>query len=97
MNTTAMTTSHYDLYRWQRQVWTSDTRVYIIELKQNLFGDWILVCAWRGKGQRGGQSQTRYAASYEAALDWLAHAERRRRARGYQLQTSESHPCATDL
>ncbi|MGB3768788.1 MAG: hypothetical protein WA947_19705 [Phormidesmis sp.] len=41
---------------WRPQDWCKDTRHYSIELKQNLFGQWVVMRCWGRKTALQGQS-----------------------------------------
>ena len=36
----------YQLEKWQFSSWQKDTRFYLLELCQDLFGNWIIKCTW---------------------------------------------------
>ena len=74
----------YKANDWRRKVWLSETRFYSAELRQDLFGDWMLECQWSGKHQKGGRIKRDYVNSYEEGLARFEEIEKRRLKRGYQ-------------
>lgn len=47
----------YQVDKWQRQDWRKGTRHYCCELKQDLFGRWVLVRRWGRVTAFEGQSR----------------------------------------
>lgn len=74
----------YDLGKWVMRVWQTDSRYYIGEVKQDIFGQWCCHRSWGSRTSRRGNSMTRPANSYEKALALLEETDKRRKARGYQ-------------
>ena len=74
----------YQLERWRRQDWCKDTRHYCCELRQNLFGQWVVVRRWGRISALQGQSLEHPCSSYEEGLEVLAKVEKRRSQRGYR-------------
>ena len=73
----------YELERWKRHDWRKEQKHYCCELKQDLFGRWIVVRRWGRVTATKGQSREHQCSSYEEGLEILAQVERRRRCRGY--------------
>ena len=71
--------------RWDLKIWKTDSRIYIGEVKQNLFGEWVLRLAWSGLHNRQGNIKTGEANSYDHAVVLLKKVEQRRKTRGYSL------------
>ena len=71
---------HWLTYRWQK-----GNRYYVAELRQDLFGTWILKRTWGSIHTHRGQNMTLYADNYDHALKLLRDVEKRRKARGYIL------------
>lgn len=74
------------LYRpqlWQQVTWLSDKRYYFAELKQDLFGQWMIRRQWSGRYQKGGQTREARYAHYEDALAALIEIDERRLKHGY--------------
>ncbi len=76
----------YDLDLWRKWQWESDTRYYIVQLKQDLFGQWCLFYSWGGRLNRHGHTKTRYLNSREEADTILQSIGKRREGRGYILR-----------
>ena len=74
----------YEVERWQRQDWQKGTRHYCSELKQDLFGRWVVVRRWGRVTATNGQSREHYCNSYEEGMAMLSKIERRRLQRGYR-------------
>jgi hypothetical protein len=75
----------YDMQNWQRQSWQrlSDRRHYHAELRQTLFGDWVLTCKWGHAYSRRGRSMETLCQSYEEGLQQMKRMAKRRSQRGY--------------
>jgi len=73
-----------DFSRWQRAYWITDRRYYVAEVKQDLFGAWVLERTWGSRFSQRGNCSTILAENYEDALARLAEVEKRRKARGYR-------------
>ena len=71
-------TEHWLTYRWQK-----GNRYYVAELRQDLFGAWLLKRTWGSIHTHRGHSKTRYADDYEQARKLLRDVEKRRKARDY--------------
>jgi hypothetical protein len=67
-----------------RQEWfnPSNGRRYLIELFEDLLGDWILIRRWMGMRRPGNQKMA-LMPSYEKALDHIKRIEGKRQKRGY--------------
>ena len=74
----------YQVDRWRRQDWCKQTRYYSCELRQNLFGQWVVVRRWGQISALKGQSLEHSCSSYEEGLDLLSQVEKRRSQRGYR-------------
>ncbi len=75
----------YKISDWRRMLWLSDTRFYQAELKQDLFGDWILERHWAGRWQKNGRVVTEVLDSLDDGLMKLEATHKKRMAHGYQL------------
>jgi hypothetical protein len=73
----------YQLDKWKRQDWHKATRHYSCEVRQNLFGQWVVLCRWGRVSTLEGQSLERPCDSYEEGLKILEAVEKRRAKRGY--------------
>lgn len=74
----------YQVERWRRQDWQKNSRYYSCELRQNLFGDWVLLRRWGRVSAKQGQSLEQACASYEKGLELMGAVEKRRSQRGYR-------------
>ena len=81
-----MQTMNYQVESWRRQDWCKDTRHYSIELKQNLFGQWIVLRRWGRKTALQGQSLEHPCRSYAEGLEIVSAIEQRRVKRGYVVR-----------
>jgi predicted DNA-binding WGR domain protein len=73
----------YQVDRWQRKDWRKDTRHYSCEVRQNLFGQWIVLRRWGRVSAMQGQSREQLCDRYEEGLEILEAVEKRRSQRGY--------------
>ena len=70
--------------RWQRHSWQTETRYYMAEVTQDLFGQWQLHRTWGSRTSARGGEQRLSVASHEEAVQLLQVTAKRRAARGYQ-------------
>lgn len=70
---------------WQRLTWhkPNNGRHYQVELKQNLFGNWILVRQWGSSKKRGGRRLEIICDDYQHACQQLQIIQKQRQRRGY--------------
>lgn len=73
----------YQLDRWQRRDWRKASRHYSCELRQNLFGQWVVLRRWGRVTAIKGQSIEHTCASYEEGAEILNSVAKRRVQRGY--------------
>lgn len=76
--------STYSIYRGKHQCWKrGDGRWYRCELRQDLFGNWVLVREWGGvkSGKRG--SKETVCERYEEGKTLFCEVAKRREKRGY--------------
>ena len=78
-----MQTMNYQVENWRRQDWRKGTRYYSAELRQNLFGQWVVLRRWGRVTTLQGQSLEHLCESYEQGLEILSAIEKRRSQRGY--------------
>lgn len=71
----------------ERHSWQTDSRYYIAEVTQDLFGQWQLHRRWGSRSSARGGEQRLNAVSYEDAIRLLNITATRRKQRGYQLTT----------
>ncbi len=74
----------YQLDKWKRQDWRKNTRHYSCEVRQNLFGQWVVLRRWGRVSALKGQSLEHPCGSYEEGLEIFEIAVRRREKRGYK-------------
>ncbi|MGB5915069.1 MAG: WGR domain-containing protein [Phormidesmis sp.] len=74
----------YQLDRWKRQDWRKGTRHYSCEVRQNLFGQWVVLRRWGRVSAFQGQSREQVCALYEESLDIFETVVQRRAKRGYR-------------
>jgi len=72
------------------QRWESQRRYYVVMLTPNLFGDWELLQAWGGKGNRLGRMRALPVADYADGLAALDRVARVRERRGYCLMQTRT-------
>lgn len=77
----------YALDLWQQQSWqrTRDGRCYQAELRQNLFGEWIVVREWWGTASRRRGHMEDCCDSFEMGQQQFAMVEKCRARRGYVI------------
>jgi hypothetical protein len=71
---------------WTRR-WATASRYYRVVALHNLFGEWELLKAWGGIGNRLGGSSVIPVTTHSEALILMEEEDRRRARRGY-LPTS---------
>lgn len=79
----------------QRWINSKQDRYYLVDLTQDLFGDWILVLCWGALGSRRGRLRLVAVPSRAEGLMRLEAIARRRQQRGYRLQSDPSTEPAT--
>ena len=77
------TPSEIELNQWCKKRWTTSTRYYVAEIKQDLFGAWLLERSWGGLRNHRGSQKSTLINDYDQALSLLQNIEKRRKARGY--------------
>ena len=76
----------YQLNKNLHSVWQKNKRFYIIELSQDLWGNWLLKTTWGSAiKQDFGRSISKGFPDYEAGIKLYHQAEKRRLSRGYNL------------
>lgn len=73
----------YSPERWQCHRWQTDSRYYMAEVTQDLFGQWQLHRTWGSRTSARGGEQRLNTASYDEAMCLLRATAKRRRQRGY--------------
>ncbi len=75
----------YQMNQWVTRIWETDRRYYVSEVKQDIFGQWILVKRWGSQFSRRGNSQTVVVGDRDRAVEMLDDVARRRAQRHYRL------------
>ena len=76
----------YQLEKYLYSYWQKDTRFYIIELCQDLWGNWLLKKTWGSAAKRDlGRSISTVCPNYQTAVELYYKAEKRRLSRGYDV------------
>ncbi len=73
----------YELGKWKRQDWHKGTRHYSCEVRQNLFGQWVVLRRWGRVSAMQGQCIEHPCDHYEQGLEIFYAVEKRREKRGY--------------
>jgi len=73
----------YQLDKWKRQDWRKGTRHYCCEVRQNLFGQWVVLRRWGRVSAKQGQSLEHVCDRYEEGIEILQTVANRRTERGY--------------
>ena len=68
---------NYQVENWRWRDWRKGTRHYSAELRQNLFGQWVILRRWGRVTALQGQSLEHSCNSYEEGLAVLAKVEKR--------------------
>ena len=75
----------YQVNQWKSASWRRDTRYYHCELKQDLFGEWLILRSWGDvRSQRGRQMENRCNDLTEAE-EVFKEVVKRRQYRKYKL------------
>jgi hypothetical protein len=81
----------YQVDRWQRKDWRKGTRHYSCKVRQNLFGQWLVLRRWGRVSAMQGQSREQLCDGeafqgnrYEEGLEILKAVNKRRAKRGYR-------------
>ena len=81
---TKANTMQYQTEQWLHSTWVKDTRLYNLELCQDLFGHWIVRRNWNSKPRRGfGRSNYTLCPDLETALVLFDKQQQRRKKHGY--------------
>ena len=74
---------NYQVESWQRRDWQKQRKHYSCELRQNLFGQWVVLRRWGRISAPKGQSLEHSCGSYEEGLQIMSAITKRRAQRGY--------------
>ncbi|PZO22613.1 MAG: WGR domain-containing protein [Leptolyngbya foveolarum] len=73
----------YQLDKWKRQDWRKNSKHYSCEVRQNLFGQWVVLRRWGRMSAMHGQCIEVVCDRYEEGLAIFEAVEKRRAKRGY--------------
>lgn len=76
----------YSPDQWQRCYWQTDSRYYLAEVTQDIFGQWLVCRRWGSRTSARGNEQTIPTLNYNEALKFLEATAKRRKQRGYRLK-----------
>ncbi|WP_121971245.1 WGR domain-containing protein [Leptolyngbya sp. BC1307] len=74
----------YQLDKWKRQDWRKNSRHYSCEVRQNLFGQWVVLRRWGRMSAMRGQCIEVVCDRYEQGLGIFEAVGKRRAKRGYR-------------
>jgi len=74
-----------DPEQWLTYRWQKGNRYYVAELRQDLFGVWLVRRTWGCVHSHRGQNMTLYADNYDHARKLLDDVAKRRKSRVYVL------------
>ncbi|EGV32699.1 hypothetical protein ThidrDRAFT_1184 [Thiorhodococcus drewsii AZ1] len=74
----------------QRWIHAEKDRYYLVDLVQDLLGDWTLVLCWGALGSRRGRLRVVGVASEAEGLAQVEDIARRRQKRGYRRQVEST-------
>lgn len=74
---------NYQMHLWKRQDWRKGSRHYSCEIKQDLFGQWIVLRRWGRVSAVNGQSREEVCDLYEQGVEIFDAIAKRREERGY--------------
>lgn len=75
----------YQSHLWKSASWQRDTRYYTCELRQNLFGEWIVIRSWGDIRSKRGRQMENQCDSFSGAEKAFEEVTKRRKYRRYQL------------
>ena len=75
----------YQLEKWKYSSWQKETRFYLLELRQDIFGNWIIKRTWGSVVKLDyGRSNSTLCPDYQTGVLWYKKQLSRRRKRGYE-------------
>ena len=87
----------YQQNNWHYSTWSRNTRLYRIDLCQDLFGNWIVLRTWGSSLNCGlGRSTYTIGDDFETALRLFEKQENRRCQRGYRRSFSSQESRKVD-
>lgn len=75
---------NYQVERWKRKDWRKGSRSYSCEVKQDLFGRWLVVRRWGRVSAAVGQCREEVCERYDQGVEIFEAVGRRREKRGYR-------------
>ena len=75
----------YQYDQWIKQKWTTETRYYIVEVRQDMFGTWLVESTWGSRSTKLGNNKQWHVDTHEKALSILESIKKRRIVRGYAI------------
>jgi hypothetical protein len=89
LSSTAVELPAYAVDQWQARAWRrpADGRFYHAELRQDLFGSWILIQRWGTLYSHRGRIIETPCPNYNAGLKRLQDIIKRRQQRGYEPES----------
>ena len=91
-----MSSIQFEFDKWEYYHWQSETRSYWAVLQQNLFGQWCIVCCWKGRYSRIGNSKTYLLSDISEAQGKIKQIMKRRLAHGYEFIPEEDNDLELD-
>ena len=73
----------YQPDRWQYRRWKTDSRWYVAELVQDLWGNWLVRQSWGSRFSDQGNGRSLEVSSYAEGLELLERTAKRRLQHGY--------------
>ena len=82
----------YQPEHWQSRRWQTDSRWYVVELVQDLWGNWQVRRSWGGRFNRIAGEQSKSVSGPEEGAEILQRTAKRRQQRGYKAATTTATP-----
>ena len=82
----------YQPEHWQSRCWQTDSRWYVVELVQDLWGNWQVRRSWGGRFNRITGKQSKSVSGPEEGAEILQRTAKRRQQRGYRAATTTTTP-----
>lgn len=73
----------YETEQWLTSRWEKATRYYEAHVQQDLWGEWLVVRTWGGKGSRRGGIKAELCATRKEACARFERIAQLRQRRGY--------------
>lgn len=82
----------YQPEHWQSRRWQTDSRWYVVELVQDLWGNWQVRRSWGSRTSARGNEKSLEVVSLDEGAKLIKRAEKRRTQRGYRAATTTTTP-----